>query len=338
MRIIIDTLGSDAGYKEVVDGVLQACKKTDANFLLVGPEQEIRKIIEASDVGLERFEFIDTEEYITNHDEPVKSIRRKKDSSTVLALNKLNEKDYDGLISAGSTGALLAGGLFITKRIDNVERAILSAALPTKNGPTIFVDTGAVMDSTPSMQEQFALMGSIYAEKVLDRDNPKVYLLNIGVEEGKGDMRTKKVYDLLKNNPKINFQGNIESRDILSGQADVIVTDGFAGNVLIKGAEGIAGLLFKELKQGIMSSFKAKIGGLLLKDTFKQIAKNYNYKEIGAAMLLGVKKPIFKAHGSSDATAIMNAILTSEKIIKTNIIAYMQEEFKNDWRKNNWID
>ncbi|MDO5026288.1 MAG: phosphate acyltransferase PlsX [Tissierellia bacterium] len=335
MRIIIDTLGSDAGYAEIVSGVLRACDKTDSNFLLIGPEQEIRDLIQASDVSLDRFEFIDTREYINNEDEPVKSIRRKKDSSTVLGLNKLNEEAYDGFISAGSTGALLAGALFITKRIDNIERAILSAALPSRKGPTIFVDTGAVMDSSPHMQEQFALMGSIYAQKVLNIKEPKVYLLNVGVEEGKGDMKAKKVYELLKENPRINFQGNIESRDILSGKADVIVTDGFAGNILIKGVEGIVSLLFSEIKAGILSSFKAKLGGLLLKDTFKQIAKNYNYKEIGAVMLLGVKKPIFKAHGSSDAKAIMNAILTSEKIMKTNIIENIEEEFKNDRGKSN---
>lgn len=330
MKLIIDTLGSDAGYKEIVAGVLEACEYTDSSYLLVGPEEEIRKQIEASEVSLERFEFIDTNEYIHNEDEPVKSIRRKKDSSIVLALNKLNEQEYDGFISAGSTGALLAGGLFITKRIDNVERAIIGAALPTKNGSTMLVDTGAVMDSTPEMQEQFALMGSVYAQRVLNVERPKVFLLNVGVEEGKGDIRTKKVFELLKNNKKINFQGNIEAREALSGNADVIVTDGFAGNILLKAIEGVAGLLFKEIKEGIMSSAKSKLGGLLVKDTFKQIANSYNYKEIGAAMLLGVNKPIFKAHGSSDAQAIKNAILTSEKIIKTNIIKYIKEEFEND--------
>lgn len=338
MKLIIDTLGSDAGYKEIVAGVLEACKLTDSRYILVGPEDEIKKEIEASDINIERFDFIDTKEYIHNDDEPVKSIRRKKDSSIVLALNRLNEEDCDGFLSAGSTGGLLAGGLFITKRINNVERAVISAGLPTKNGSTILVDTGAVMDSTAQMLEQFALMGSTYAKKVLNVYEPKVYLLNVGLEEGKGDLRSKKVFELLKNNSRINFKGNIEARDVLSGYADVIVTDGFAGNVLVKAIEGVANLLFKEIKQGIMSSTKAKIGGLLVKDTFKKIADAYNYKEIGAAMLLGVKKPIFKAHGSSDAHAIKNAILTSEKIIKTNIIEKLKEEFENDWRKNCWIN
>lgn len=330
MKIIIDTLGLDAGFEEVVKGVLEACKHTNSTYVLLGPEKEIRKQIEASGIGLDRFEFINTQDYIHNDEEPVKSIRRKKDSSIVLGLNKLNEQGYDGFLSAGSTGALLAGGLFISKRIDNIQRAVISAAIPTRKGSTMLVDTGAVMDSTPEMQEQFAIMGSIYAQKVLNIDKPKVYLLNVGVEEGKGDIRTKKVYEFLKNNSKLNFLGNIEARDALSGQADVIVTDGFAGNILVKAIEGAASLLFKEIKEGVMSSTKSKLGGLLIKDTFKEIGKIYNYKEVGAAMLLGVKKPIFKAHGSSDAHAIMNAVLTSEKIIKTNIIKFIEEEFKDD--------
>lgn len=330
MKIIIDTLGTDLGFEQVVQGVIDACPESSSTYLLVGPETEIRQQINNAEVDISRFEFIDTSDYIRNDEEPVRSIRKKKESSIVLGLNKLNEEGYDGLISAGSTGALLAGGLFITKRIEGVERAILSAPIPTRNGPTLLVDTGAVMDSTPEMQEQFALMGSIYSRRVLGQLNPKVYLLNVGAEEGKGDNRAKKTYELLKANPRLNFKGNMEAREVLSGEADVMVADGFAGNILVKAIEGVAGILFKEIKDGIMSSPKSKLGGLLVKDIFKEIAANYNYKEVGAALLLGVKKPIFKAHGSSDAMAIKSSILTAEKIINADIIKYLEEEFIND--------
>ena len=184
------------------------------------------------------------------------------------------------------------------------------------------------MDSTPVMQQQFAIMGSIYAQRVLGKDKPSVYLLNVGTEEGKGDIRTKKVYDLLKETEGINFQGNIEARNLMSGMADVIVSDGFAGNIALKSIEGMAGLIFKELKDGIMKSKKNKLGALLIKDVFKEIGKRYNYKEVGSALLLGVKKPVFKAHGSSDSKAVKSAVLNAEKIINKNIIQYIEEEFE----------
>lgn len=332
MKIIIDTLGSDLGYEELVKGIIEAAKISDSNFVLIGPKNKIEKQVNNSNLDKSRFEYIDTEVFIENHDEPVKSIRRKKDSSTVVGLNKLNEEGYDGFISCGSTGALLAGGLFITKRIGSVERAVISAAIPTKKGPTILVDTGAVMDSTPEMQKQVALMGSIYAKEVLGRTNPEVYLLNVGAEEGKGNLVAKKTFDLLKNCENLNFQGNIEARDFITGKADVIVADGFAGNIGLKSIEGVASILFKEIKEGAMSKIKYKLGALLMKPVFKEIAEMYNYKEVGAAMLLGVKKPLFKAHGSSDAQAMKSAILTSEKIIKTNIIKHLEEEFNNGWK------
>lgn len=332
MKIIIDTLGSDLGYEEVVKGVIEASKVSQSTFVLVGPQDKIQEKIREANLDSNRFEYVDTNVFITNEDEPVKAIRKMKDSSTVLGLNKLNEEGYDGFISAGSTGALLAGGLFITKRIDNVERAVITAALPTRKGPTILVDTGAVMDSTSLMQQQFAIMGSIYANKVLNRPDPKVYLLNVGAEEGKGDMRAKKTYELLKETKHINFCGNIEARDFISGFADVIVADGFAGNVGLKSIEGVAGLLFKEIKEGAMTKLRYKIGALLMKPVFKDIASMYDYKEVGAAMLLGIKKPVFKAHGSSNEVAIKNAILNSEKIIKTKIIDDIEEEFVNGWK------
>lgn len=330
MKIIIDTLGADLGFEEVVKGCIEAVKESSSNLTLVGPEEEIRNIITRKNADINRFDIINTDIFIENNEEPVKAIRKKKDSSIVLGLNLLNEQGYDGLISCGSTGGLLAGGLFIIKRIDNVERAVITAAIPTRKGATILVDTGAVMDSTSDMLDQFATMGSIYSSTVLNKSNPKVYLLNVGSEEGKGDNRAKKTFKVLEENKSINFMGNIEARDFLTGKADVIVSDAFAGNIALKTLEGVAGTLFKEIKEGAMSKFRYKMGALLMKPVFKDISEMYSYREVGSAMLLGIKKPVFKAHGSSDSHAVKNAILNAEKIIKTDIIDKIEREFSND--------
>ncbi len=326
MKIIIDTLGSDLGYEELVKGSLMARKARPMDLCFVGPEEEIKNIIRKEDIDEKEFDYIDTSVYIANDEDPARSLRRKKDSSTVLGLNRLNEEGYDGFVSAGSTGGLLAGGLFITKRIDQIDRAVLGATLPNSHGGTVLVDTGANMDTKPDFLRQFAIMGSVYANKTMDKPSPKVYLLNVGEEEGKGDLRSKETYKLLEENKHLNFCGNIEARDMLTGKADVIVTDGFAGNVALKSLEGMAGLLSKELKEAVYSSFKTKLGGLLLKSTLKDVAKKYNYKEVGGAPLLGVKKPIFKAHGSSDKKAFMNAVLKCVEFAENDIIGEIERE------------
>ena len=326
MKIIIDTLGSDLGYEELVKGSLMAMETKDIDLCFVGPEDEIKKIIENKKIDEKRIEYIDTKVYIQNDEDPARSLRRKKDSSTVLGLNRLNEDGYHGFVSAGSTGALLAGGLFITKRIDKIDRAVLGATLPNSHGGTVLVDTGANMDTKPDFLRQFAIMGSIYASRTMDKEKPKVYLLNVGEEEGKGDLRSKETFNLLKENKHINFCGNIEARDMLTGKADVIVTDGFAGNIALKSLEGMASLLSTELKEVVYGSFKTKLGGLLLKSSLKDVAKKYNYKEVGGAPLLGVKKPIFKAHGSSDSKAFMNAIYKCVDFAQSDIITEIERE------------
>lgn len=329
MKIIIDILGSDLGPAEIVEGVCDAFEKSSASFVLVGPKNIAQEIVNGRNIDKSRIEYVDTDEVISNEDDPARSIRRKKEASIVKGLNLLNEEGYDGIISAGSTGAMLAGGLFITKRIGNIDRAGLAAMVPTPKGTTILMDTGAVMDSKPEMLEQFAVMASVYAKRVLDKPEPKLVLLNVGVEDGKGDMRSKETFKLLKENANLNFIGNMEARDFLSGQADIIITDGFAGNVMLKATEGAVKTMFSELKKGIMSSFLTKLGGLMLKPSLKGVAAKYDYKEVGAAVLLGVKKPLFKAHGSSDRRAIRSAIYTAEKFIKNDVIKNI-EEIYND--------
>lgn len=325
MKLVVDLMGADLGVEEVVNGVCDSFEKTKLNFILVGPKENAQRIINKRNIDHSRVEFIDTNEFIENHDDPVRSLRRKKNASLVLGLEKLNEEG-DGFLSAGSTGGLLAGGIFITKRLKNVKRATLATLVPTRSGSqTILVDSGAVVDTKPEMQEQFAVMGSVVAEKYLNKKNPKVYLVNIGAEEGKGDIRTKEVYQLLKNNPNINFCGNIEPRDFLTGKADVIVADGFSGNMMIKSTEGAASVLFSEIKTAVTSSFFSKIGALLLKKSLKKIKDKYDYKKVGAGIFLGLNKPLFKAHGSSDREAIKFAIYKAEELINSNINNTIEE-------------
>ncbi|MFM1524664.1 MULTISPECIES: phosphate acyltransferase PlsX [Helcococcus] len=325
MKLIVDLMGADLGSEEVINGVCDSLEKTKLNFILVGPEEVARQIIKLRQLDFNRFEFINTTEFIENHDDPVRSLRRKKNASLVLGLEKLNEEG-DGFLSAGSTGALLAGGIFITKRLEKVKRATLATLIPTQSGSqTILVDSGAVVDTKSEMQDQFAVMGSVVAEKYLQIKNPKVYLVNIGSEEGKGDIRTKEVYELLKNNPNINFCGNIEPRDFLTGKADVIVADGFAGNMMIKSTEGAASVLFSEIKTAVTSSIISKIGALLLKKSLKNIKDKYDYKKVGAGVLLGLNKPLFKAHGSSDREAIKYAIYKAEELLSSNINKTIEE-------------
>lgn len=329
MKLIIDILGNDNGPQEVVHGVIDSIENNNSNFVLVGPKDIAESVIEERKADKARFEFIDTSEYISNDDEPASSIRRKKNSSIVLALNELNESG-DGFLTSGSTGALVAGGLFITKRIGKVQRAPLLTYIPNqKSSFTALVDSGAVVDTKASMINEFATMGSVVVEKTFGKKNPKVYLLNIGYEEAKGDTRSKEAYELLKNNENINFQGNIEARDFLSGKADVIVTDGFAGNVMLKATEGAAKMLFSEIKDIIMSSGKTKIAGYLLKDKMKTLAEKYDYNKAGSACLLGVNKALFKAHGNANRTAIEHAIYSAENFINSNIIEEIKEKLND---------
>lgn len=325
MKIIVDILGNDNGPEEVVNGIIDSLKKSKSNFIISGPSEIAKKIIVERNADINRFEFIDTDQFISNDDDPARSIRNKKDSSLVLGLNKLNIEG-DGFLTSGSTGALVAGGLFVTKRIKNIKRAALITYVPNINKSyTILLDSGAVVDTKPEMLEQFALMGSIVAKNYQKIDNPRVALLNIGIEEGKGDTRSKETYELLKQNPNINFIGNIEARDFLTDKTDVIVTDGFSGNILVKSTEGVASTLFSEIKNTLLQSTIKKIGGALVKSGIKSVAQKYDYRKAGAAVLVGVNKPLFKAHGNSNRLAIEHAIYKVEEFINGNIIDNIKE-------------
>ena len=276
MKILVDTLGSDKGYEVIVTGAINALKNSNKiELTFIGNEDKIKEIVNKSPEIQEKISYIDTDEVILNNEEPSIAIRRKKNSSMHLGFKALNE-EYDGFISCGSTGALLAGATLITKRLENISRAALTILFPTKKTPCILLDAGANMDCTPELLQQFAIMSSIYAEGVLNVKKPRIGLLNVGSEEGKGDKLRKETYILLKA-LNINFKGNVEARDLLNGDYDAIITDGFSGNVLLKSTEGTAIAIMNKLKEGIEGSFKAKIGALLLKTVLKDV-KNMGKK------------------------------------------------------------
>lgn len=318
-EIIIDALGSDAGPQMVRDAIIKARSKIDFKATIVGPEGFFSDLLD----DYEDFSLIDCNSFITNDESPALAIRRKKDSSTVLALNKLNERG-DVFLTAGSTGALLAGGYFISKRLDNCKRACLAPTIPNINGDLIMADVGASMDVDPETLLQFAKITSAYAEKVLNKKNPALGLLNIGSEADKGDKRSRETFELLSAS-KLNFIGNIESRDIISCQADVIISEGFSGNIALKAMEGTAKELLSILKKTLMQNAKTKLAGLLIKNDLKKALSNLDYKKHGGAPLLGVKKALYKAHGNSNADSFALAIEEAINFAESGLMDYLRE-------------
>lgn len=309
-KIAVDAMGGDDAPKAMVDGALWALKSNSSIFLyLVGDEVQINDILKNNTYDKNRIEVVHTDEVITNHESPVLAIRRKKNSSMVVALNMVKEKKAEAIVSAGSTGAVLAGGTLIVGRIKGIERPALGSLLPTEKGMTLLIDCGANVDSKPHFLQQFAKMGSVYYESIMDQPNPSVGLVNNGSEDKKGNSLTKETFKLLKDDPYLNFIGNVEGRDIPEGMADVVVCDGFVGNVILKLYEGLAGSLMSMIKEAIMSTFVSKIGGLLIKGSMKGMKKKMDYTEYGGAPLLGLEGLVVKSHGSSNAKAFKNAIL-----------------------------
>lgn len=324
MKIIIDTFGADDGIKIPIEGAIEALKTKEFIPCFSGEKEKIEKII---DGRINSYEIIDANEKIENNEDPVRAIRKKKESSLVKGFNKLNEDDYDGLVSSGSTGAILASGLFISGRIEGIKRACIATSLPTFENNTLLLDTGANMDCKAEFLKEFAIMGHVFAENVLNIENPSVSLLNVGVEEHKGNKLSKETYKLL-NESNLNFVGNIEARDLFTGKTNIIIADGFDGNIAIKTAEGVISLFSKEIKDAIYKSFKTKICGALIKDSLKENLSKYNSDGIGGAPLLGVNQYIYKAHGNSNEKAFASAILGLIDYINTDTIEKIKGELK----------
>lgn len=324
MRILLDGMGGDHAPDEIVAGAVAAAKEIDEEILIIGDRQAIETALNKADYAGTGIQIIEASEVITNDEAPVKAVRTKKDSSIVKGLNMVKNKEADVFLSAGSTGALLAGGLFILGRIQGIDRPTLATVYPVIGmEPSLLVDTGANAECKPNNLLEFAMMGSIYMEKVIGRENPTVGLVNNGTEEGKGTTLTKAAYELLSKS-HLNFIGSIEARSLQDGVCDIIVTDGFTGNAIIKLTEGLGLMVLREMKRRFMSSTKAKLGALLLKEQLLGIKKEFNYAEYGGAPLLGVKGAMLKMHGSSDALAVKQTIIKAIPYVKENVVETIQ--------------
>lgn len=327
MKIAIDAMGGDNAPKTVIEGAELAIQQfKNLHITLVGNEVEIKKYL----TNPERIKILHTEEVIEATDEPVRAVRRKKNASMVLMATEVAEGRADACISAGNTGALMTAGLFVVGRIKGIERPALAPTLPTLDGKGfLMLDVGANVDAKPEHLVQYAIMGSVYAEQVRGIRSPKVGLLNVGTEEKKGNELTKQTFKLLQET-NINFIGNVESRDLLNGVADVVVTDGFTGNVALKTIEGTALSLFSMLKTELTSSFKSKVAASVLKPQLKGLKAKMDYSEYGGAGLFGLNAPVIKAHGSSDATAIFNAIKQTVNMVENNVSSTIQASVESE--------
>ena len=308
--VALDAMGGDNAPKEMIKGAVQALEKTDAvQVLLVGKEDVIRAELAQYTYDKARIEIVNATEVIETAEPPVNAIRRKKDSSIVVGMKLVKEGQADAFVSAGSSGAVLVGGQVIVGRIKGVERPPLAPLIPTEKGVSLLVDCGANVDARPSHLVQFAKMGSIYMEHVVGIKNPKVGIVNIGAEEEKGNALVKETFPLLKGEKNINFIGSVEAREIPHGQADIIVCEAFAGNIILKLFEGVGSVLISEIKKGMMGSLRSKIGALLVKPALKKALKSFDSSEYGGAPLLGLNGLVVKTHGSSTAKEICNTII-----------------------------
>lgn len=322
MKLAIDAMGGDHAPKEIVLGAMKAIQAfQDLQIILVGDETRIKEHL----VSSERISIVHTCEVILGTDEPVRAVRRKKDASMVLAAKLVAEAQADGCISAGNTGALMAAGLFVVGRIEGIDRPALAPTLPTLGGEGfLLLDVGANVDAKPENLLQNAIMGSIYCEKVREISNPRVGLLNIGTEEKKGNDLSKHAFELLKDS-NLNFIGNVEARDLLEGVADVVVTDGFTGNMVLKTIEGTALSIFKMLKSALTSNFKSKLAAAVLMPNLRELKTKMDYSEYGGAGLFGLKTPVIKAHGSSNANSIYNAIRQTRNMVQMDVAQTIKE-------------
>ena len=308
--IALDAMGGDNAPEQPVKGAVEALKKTDRAYIkLVGKEAVLRSELAKYEYDTSRIEVVNATEIIEMAEHPVNAIRKKKDSSLVIAQRMVRKGEADAFISAGSTGAVLAGGQLIVGRIPGVERAPLAPILPTTKGVTLLIDCGANVDARSSHLVQFARMGSLYMRDVMGIPNPTVGLLNIGVEEEKGNALTKETYPLLKACTDINFIGNVESRELPHGAADVIVTEAFAGNVALKLYEGTASALTGLIKQSMMKNLQSKLGALLVKKSLKETLKMLDATQYGGAPMLGLNGLVVKCHGNASYKEISNAVM-----------------------------
>jgi glycerol-3-phosphate acyltransferase PlsX len=329
LEILVDAMGGDNAPRAVIEGCIAALKEKDGfKITLLGDEEKINKDLINIDFDKSRMKIIHTSQEITGDDIPTKAVRNKKDSSMVVGLRQLKEKKGNVFISAGNTGALMATSLLTLGRIKGVDRPALSFFFPTNFGPVLIIDVGANTNSKPDNYAQFGVMGSLYMKEIFQKENPKVGLLNIGSEAGKGNETLKQAYSLLEKD-NINFIGNIEGRDIPFGEADVVVCDGFIGNILLKFLEGVAMFFSDSLKEIYTKNMRTKLSALAVKGELKSLKKKMDYSEYGGVPLLGVNGRVVKTHGSSNAKAFKVSILNAIKYGESTVVEQIAEQFKD---------
>ena len=325
MRIIIDAMGGDNAPEATVKGAVYARDRLGVELVLVGRKEEIEKYLGEDVSGIS---IVDARDVITMEDDPSTATRRKKDASMTVALNMLKNGEGDAMVSAGSTGALLTGATLIVKRIKGVRRAAMAPVLPSRENGIMLIDCGANAECTPEYLLQFAYMGSFYARRMMGLTQPRVGLLNIGAEETKGGALQHETYKLLKKaseEGRINFVGNVEGSTMLFGGVDVVVSDGFSGNIVLKTAEGVAKWLFTELKELFMMNTKNKLAAAVIKKDVKGIARKIDSNEVGGTALLGISRPVIKAHGSSGDEAFFAAIRQAKAFAEADIVGDIEK-------------
>ena len=326
-KIAVDAMGGDNAPAEVVKGAVDAClARNDVKLFLLGKEESVREELKKYNYPREQIEVVDAPEVIEMAEPPVLAIRKKKQSSIVVGMNMVKQKEADAFVSAGSSGAILVGGQTIVGRIKGIRRPPLAPLIPTETGVSLLIDCGANVDARPEHLLQFAQMGSIYMEQVVGIKNPRVAIVNIGAEEEKGNALVKETYPLLLDCKDINFIGGIEAREIPHGGADVIVCEAFVGNVILKLYEGLGATLIGVIKKGMLSTLRSKIGALLVKPALKETLKTFDASEYGGAPLLGLNGLVVKTHGSSKAKEITNSILQCVTFHEKDINAIFREK------------
>lgn len=328
MKIIVDAMGGDNAPKEIIKGSMLAAEEYGADIVFVGNEKIILQCAEENSVDLKNSEIVNASGVITMHDDAKSVLKEKCDSSMAVGFALLNEGRGDAFVSAGNTGAVTVGATFITKRIKGIKRPAIASVMPSAKKPILLMDCGANAECRAEFLYQFGLMGSLYMKHILKYDNPSVALANNGEEETKGTPLVKEAYELMKNAP-YNFIGNIEGRQIPFGDADVIVADGFTGNIILKTYEGVAKVLMNSIKEAFTRNTLSKLCYLGVKPGIDSMKTQFDYKEYGGAVLLGVNKPVVKAHGSADARTFKNAVKQAVWFLQNNLIDEIRNNLNN---------
>lgn len=323
MKIIVDAFGGDNAPAEIIKGSMLACDEYNVDIILTGDKNKINECVNKNGIDLKKTEIVDTGEVITMHDDAKSVLKEKSDSSMAVGFRLLNEGKGDAFVSAGNTGAITVGATLITKRIKGVKRPAIASVMPSAKKPILLMDCGANAECRAEFLYQFGLMGDLYMKHILKYENPRIALANNGTEETKGTPLVREAYALMKNAP-YNFVGNIEGRQIPFGDADVIVADGFTGNLILKMYEGVAKVLMNGIKDAFMKNILSKLAYLGVKSGIDDMKKQFDYKEYGGAVMLGVKKPVIKAHGSADANTFKNAIKQAVWFLENNLISEME--------------